>query len=353
MGISGLLPCLKPIQKNSHLNAYANKSIAIDAYSWLHKAIISSNLEIYHNKSTNKYLNYFIKKLNLLAHFNISPYLVFDGDYLPTKASTESSRSQSRLKNKQLADAYFQQANYKKALDAHLKSIDISPPFAKTIIDYLKANNIKYIVAPYEADSQLVYLEKSGLVDAVISEDSDLLIFGCKTLLTKLNDSGHFIEISSSDFTKIPSFSSLNHYQLKLVVSLCGCDYYKGIPNIGLKTSLSLVKKYSNLKKLLLFLRFQNKFKIPSNFDQIFLKVYYCFTYQRVFDPITSKITTLNPIPSQQDNQQNNYQDNETPIDYNILYSCIGKKYDDQNLHYLVSIGEIDPFTHKKLISRE
>lgn len=35
-------------------------------------------------------------------------------------------------------------------------------------------------MAPYEADAQLAYLTKSGLAQAVITEDSDLLAFGCK-----------------------------------------------------------------------------------------------------------------------------------------------------------------------------
>ena len=36
------------------------------------------------------------------------------------------------------------------------------------------------IVAPYEADAQLTYLQKEGIVDVVITEDSDLLVFGCQ-----------------------------------------------------------------------------------------------------------------------------------------------------------------------------
>lgn len=47
----------------------------------------------------------------------------------------------------------------------------------------LKSENIEFVVAPYEADAQLAYLsnlkeEKNGIV-AVISEDSDLLAYGC------------------------------------------------------------------------------------------------------------------------------------------------------------------------------
>lgn len=39
---------------------------------------------------------------------------------------------------------------------------------------------VECIVAPYEADAQLAYLSREGIVDLVITEDSDLLVFGCK-----------------------------------------------------------------------------------------------------------------------------------------------------------------------------
>ena len=47
------------------------------------------------------------------------------------------------------------------------------------------------IVAPYEADAQLAYLEKEGIVDVVVTEDSDLLVFGCKRVLFKMDDAGN------------------------------------------------------------------------------------------------------------------------------------------------------------------
>lgn len=38
------------------------------------------------------------------------------------------------------------------------------------------------VVAPYEADAQLAFLNKAGIAQAVITEDSDLLAFGCKNV---------------------------------------------------------------------------------------------------------------------------------------------------------------------------
>lgn len=46
-----------------------------------------------------------------------------------------------------------------------------------------RALRVDCLVAPYEADAQLAYLNKAGLVQAVITEDSDLLAFGCKKVL--------------------------------------------------------------------------------------------------------------------------------------------------------------------------
>lgn len=43
----------------------------------------------------------------------------------------------------------------------------------------LKSAGIELIVAPYEADAQMARLALCGDVDAVLTEDSDLLPYGC------------------------------------------------------------------------------------------------------------------------------------------------------------------------------
>ena len=53
---------------------------------------------------------------------------------------------------------------------------------------------IEYYVAPYEADAQLAFLFHSGRVSAVITEDSDLLVFGVTKVFTKMDKDGKGIE---------------------------------------------------------------------------------------------------------------------------------------------------------------
>ena len=41
-----------------------------------------------------------------------------------------------------------------------------------------------------QADAQLAYLSRNGMVDAVLTEDSDLMAFGCPRVLFKLEPDG-------------------------------------------------------------------------------------------------------------------------------------------------------------------
>jgi exonuclease-1 len=44
--------------------------------------------------------------------------------------------------------------------------------------------NVDVIVAPYEADAQLAYLSQNNLVDVVVTQDSDLIVFGVEKVRT-------------------------------------------------------------------------------------------------------------------------------------------------------------------------
>ncbi len=72
------------------------------------------------------------------------------------------------------------------------------------VIQELKKEQIESIVAPYEADAQLAYLYFNGDISAVITEDSDLLTYGVKNVLYKLNPDGSCIHISLDHLGLIP-----------------------------------------------------------------------------------------------------------------------------------------------------
>ena len=197
MGVTGLLQHLKEIQEPSNLAAYRGKALAVDTYGWLHRGLISCAQELCQNQPTRKYVNSVIKKVDMLRHFGVEPYLVFDGAYLPTKAETAKERRIKRDEAQQKADLFLKRGDRKLAWKEFMKAAGVTPEMAKSIMVELDARKVKYVVAPYEADPQMVYLEKIGAVDGILSEDSDLLIFGCQRLITKLNDYGECVVIDA------------------------------------------------------------------------------------------------------------------------------------------------------------
>jgi exonuclease-1 len=56
MGISGLLPLLKPIHKPVHLSELSGLSVGVDAYVWLHRGAFGCAFDLAMGNATLKYL---------------------------------------------------------------------------------------------------------------------------------------------------------------------------------------------------------------------------------------------------------------------------------------------------------
>ncbi|GKD75114.1 exonuclease 1, partial [Tanacetum coccineum] len=94
-----------------------------------------------------------------------------------------------RKGNHDLAMAKLKEGNINAATEMFQRAVSITPSMAHQLIQILKSENIEFVVAPYEADAQLAYLssleEDKGGIAAVISEDSDLLAYGCSSVRTQ------------------------------------------------------------------------------------------------------------------------------------------------------------------------
>lgn len=93
------------------------------------------------------------------------------------------------------------------------------------------------MVAPFEADAQLPYLNKEGYADVVITEDSDLLVFGCTQVLPvfKMNHSGSGKLIKREDLNSALKFKDFTFEKFRHMCILSRCDYASSIRGIGLQ----------------------------------------------------------------------------------------------------------------------
>ena len=108
-----------------------------------------------------------------------------------------------RKENREKAMHLLREGRRDEAFKYFQTSIDITPEMARNVIAAARERNIDCIVAPYEADAQLAYLNMCGLIDYIITEDSDLCLFGCQKVLFKLKETGDCILYDRSELGKV------------------------------------------------------------------------------------------------------------------------------------------------------
>ncbi|KAL8876176.1 MAG: hypothetical protein Q9198_005582 [Flavoplaca austrocitrina] len=106
-----------------------------------------------------------------------------------------------------------------------------------------------YHTAPGEAEAECALLQKEGIVDAVLSEDVDTMMFGCAVHLrnwssenVRGNKSPTHVNVYRAEATK-QGKSGLDSNGMILIALMSGGDYIPaGIPGCGIKTACEAAK---------------------------------------------------------------------------------------------------------------
>ena len=94
----------------------------------------------------------------------------------------------------------YKKGKVEEAIKVFKKAICITPELVNLVQNTLKQkflDKVHFITAPFEADAQLAYLCRENFVDFVISEDSDILVFGAKKCFYKMDR-----EYDGDEFTR-------------------------------------------------------------------------------------------------------------------------------------------------------
>ncbi|KAH7622041.1 hypothetical protein Ndes2526B_g02866 [Nannochloris sp. 'desiccata'] len=294
MGIVALLPQLRSITKRVHIERYRGKTVAVDGYVLLHRGAYACARELVEGEPTEKYVTYCLNRIDLLLNHGIIPYIIFDGGPLPNKSDEEATRQRSREENRERAQTLWRQGNRVAALEAYQKAVDVTPEMAQCVILALKQKGVRFLVAPYEADAQMAYLALNGFVDAVITEDSDLLTYGCPIVLFKLDYGGEVDEISLADLPHCRelSFTGWSHDLFQQMCVMAGCDFLKGLPGIGIKKAHAHIRRTRDFMRALRALRFDGT-QAPPGYEIKFQRALWTFKHQRVYCPRRREIVPL------------------------------------------------------------
>jgi exonuclease 1 len=119
-------------------------------------------------------LYYLKSKINSLLKHDIIPLAVFDSERPKIKAETIGHKRSSKCKANTTLTSPSDTRRYVNKL---IGTVPINKARLDAIVQLLEKMNVQFVFAPKEADSQLAYLLKQNVVDAVITEDSDQLVY--------------------------------------------------------------------------------------------------------------------------------------------------------------------------------
>eukprot|EP00039_Didymoeca_costata_P012232 m.175403 g.175403 ORF g.175403 m.175403 type:complete len:697 (-) comp15424_c0_seq1:928-3018(-) len=310
MGIQGLLKFVEEATETVSLDKYKNKTLAVDASSWLHKGAYGCALELLRGDvQADSYVAYAMGLAYMMRAHQIKPILVFDGQKLLGKGLEDEVRRKNRAETRRIAECQLAAGDITGAEQTYQKCLSVTPEMSQQLIQACRDHGFEFMVAPYEADAQMAYLATHGLADAVVTEDSDLLAFGCEEVLFKLNSSGIARRVLLKDvFEKISVSKGKSSFTLKRwdiekfrhMCILSGCDYLpkKGegthISGIGLKKGAALINKFGSAERMLTY--YPRK-EIPEGYAEAFKTANLIFLHQLCFCPREKQLVPLTPYP--------------------------------------------------------
>ena len=334
MGISGLLTAIRKAQwiKVTQLRG---SSFVIDGHCFLHAAAVLDPRSLVLENNVSGIVDVLVQLISSILPFATFVTLVFDGGALPSKSFANSRRKQTRDANLALAEVYSSAGDSEEAENALKKAISFNSLQVSRIANGVfkrleKHDHFAVLIAPYEADAQVAYLQKIGMADVIITNDSDILLYGPRKVLYKYNWRTATGFLTTIDDLYLNSFESLNtpkvpsrvvdmvdsmecsgnttgttlarHLRFQQACILSGCDYTPSLVGVGLITSVNTVGKTDGIVSAAQSLRYGSHKKLPGgieSFDEyvhLILQAYLTFRYHHVFDPLSFEVVTFHPF---------------------------------------------------------
>lgn len=131
--------------------------------------------------------------------------------------------------------------------------------------ELLRLFGVPWIVAPAEAEAQCAILEELGICEGVITDDSDIFLFGGKNVYKNFFvNTKYILNFKIEDLKK---FYGLDRTKFICLAMLCGSDYTLGVDGVGPVTALEILSQFpgEGLQCLIQFARWHHRCKSSAN----------------------------------------------------------------------------------------
>lgn len=253
MGIRGLNTVIKKYAEDAvkicDISKYKNSKVAIDCSILLYKFKYASRAE-------NSHLIGIANRVKFYLMNGILPIFVFDGVPPDAKRVTlvkrQANKEKLYMRLEELRALNPQTEEEEKTTNEEIEKILSQIIVIKKVHvddskELLEKAGIPYCTAPEDAEKYCAFLQKNGLVDYTVTDDTDATTFGCSMIL-KTSINKNIVEINTS---LIMERLGMTYDSFVDFCILSGCDYTEPIPQIGPITSYNLIKKHETIEEIL------------------------------------------------------------------------------------------------------
>jgi len=278
MGIRGLNNLIKKHSPEAetikNIKEYDGCIFAIDCSILLYKFKYAS-------KSENSHLVGIVNRIKYYMSNGILPVFVFDGDPPDAKRNTIQKRQDNKekiyvkieeLRNLEItAKTEDEKKNFTDEI-TRLSSqiIRIKKSHITECKELLEKSGIPYCTAPDDAEKYCAFLQKNGLVDYTVTDDTDAMTFGCEKI----------IKTSINKIIEIDTLKVLKNFEMttSMFIDFCilsGCDYSDTIASVGPVTAFNAIKQHKSIENYI-----ENLTVKPETFEfEISRKIFTEFDY--------------------------------------------------------------------------
>lgn len=246
-------------RKEIEISELKGKILCVDAFNALYQFLSSvrqaDGTPLMDNKKrvTSHLSGIFYRNISLLEE-GIKLVYVFDGEPPALKGKTHVKREAGR----DLAKERYEEAKDAEDIDSMKKYssqlLRLNDEIIEESKELLEAMGIAVVQAPSEGESEAAYLSRiNKTIYGIVSQDYDSLLFGAPNLIRNLTLARRrktfsgYVEVKPEiiELRKVLNLLEINLDQLICLGIMVGTDYNpRGIPGIGQKRALQIVKKF-------------------------------------------------------------------------------------------------------------
>ncbi|KAM8710972.1 hypothetical protein ACLKA7_017585 [Drosophila subpalustris] len=258
MGVKELWSVLTPHAQRKPISELRGKKVAIDLAGWVCESL---NVVDYFVHPRHHLKNLFFRTCYLIWE-QVTPVFVLEGVAPKLKSQVIAKRNELQFRgvrpkqqqNKAPKEAGEQQQQQQQRADKGRTRFN---HVLKQCENLLMSMGVQCVQGPGEAEAYCAFLNKHGLVDGVISQDSDCFAYGALRVYRNFSVSTQGTQAAAGgavdiyDMQDICSRMDFGQHKVIVMALLCGCDYCPdGIGGIGKDGVLKLFNKYNDAEIL-------------------------------------------------------------------------------------------------------